>query len=189
VTAVRVVAGHRSVVLRWRAPADPDLGRVAITRSSAGTAAQVVYSGLRQEFADRSVRNGVRYVYELRSFDLSGNGSTGVRLTATPKALALFNPRPNARISSAPVLRWIAGRGVSYYNVQLYRGTRKVLSAWPQSNRLRLQARWVFAKKREGLAPGVYHWFVWPGRGPRSRSAYGPLLGQSSFVVAPRVLR
>jgi hypothetical protein len=177
--------GHRSVVLRWRAPADPDFGRVVITRSSAGTVARVVYSGLRREFADRSVRNGVRYVYELRSFDRSGNGSAGVRLTATPKAL-LFNPLPNARISSAPVLRWVAGRGANYYNVQLYRGTRKVLSAWPQANRLRLHARWMFAGRLERLAPGVYHWFVWPGRGLRSRSAYGPLLGRSSFVVVPR---
>jgi uncharacterized repeat protein (TIGR01451 family) len=189
VTAVRAVLGHRSVVLRWQAPADPDFGRVVIRRSSAGTAARVVYSGLRQEFADRSVRNGVRYVYELRSFDLSGNGSAGVRLTATPKALPLFYPLPNARVSSAPVLRWIAGRGASYYNVQLYRGSRKVLSAWPQTNRLRLHARWMFAGRRERLAPGVYQWFVWPGRGPRSRSAYGPLLGRSSFVVVPPVNR
>jgi hypothetical protein len=181
--------GHRSVVLRWRAPADPDFGRVVIMRSSAGAAARVVYSGLREEFTDRSVRNGVRYVYELRSFDRSGNGSGGVRLTATPKALPLFNPLPNARIFSAPVLRWVAARGASYYNMQLYRGSTKVLTAWPPTNRFRLNSRWTFAGRRERLAPGVYHWFVWPGRGPRSRAAYGPLLGRSSFVVAPPVTR
>jgi hypothetical protein len=185
VSAVRAVFGNRSVVLRWRAPADPDFREVVITRSASGAAALVVYSGTGERFADRRVRNGVRYVYELRSFDRSGNGSAGVRVSAMPRALALFSPGPEARVSSAPVLRWIASPGATYYNVQLYRGSKKVLSVWPRGNHLKMVRRWRFAGRRERLLPGVYHWFVWPGRGPRRRAEYGPLIGRSSFVVVP----
>jgi hypothetical protein len=176
------------VLVRWRSPSDPDLERVTLTRSSAGATARVVYSGRGEEFADRRVRNGVRYVYELRAIDRAGNSSAGVRFAATPKTQLLFSPRTNARVSSAPMLRWAAVRGASYYNVQLYRGSRKVLSAWPGANRLKLRARWTFRGRRERLAPGAYHWFVWPGRGLRSRASYGSLLGRNSFVVVRRTV-
>jgi hypothetical protein len=60
-----------------------------------------------------------------------------------------------------------------------------VLSAFPPSNRLKLRKSWTFLGRRERLVPGRYRWFVWPGRRPRSRSSYGPVLGQSSFVFVP----
>ena len=171
------------MVVRWRSPADADFQRVELTRSSAGRPARLIYSGRRERFADRSVRNGIRYLYELRSVDRRGNASAGVRLAATPRGLLLFSPQPNARVAAPPLLRWAAVRGASYYNVQLYRGSRKVLSAWPSANRLKLRRGWSFAGRRMRLSPGVYHWFVWPGRGLRSRPNYGPLLGRNSFVV------
>jgi hypothetical protein len=177
------MVGNRSVVVRWRVPSDPDFDRVELTRSSVGAGRRVVYSGKGEQFADRSLRNGVRYAYELRSFDRVGNASAAVRFAATPKALMLFNPSPNARVFTAPLLRWAAVRGAAFYNVQLYRGAKKVLTAWPPSNRLRLLGRWTFRGRPERLAPGTYHWFVWPGRGLRSAPRYGPLLGRSSFVV------
>jgi hypothetical protein len=183
---VRATVGNRSVVVRWRSPSDPDFDRVVMSRSSAGASLRVVYSGRGEEFTDRRVRNGVRYVYELRTLDRAGNTSAGVRLAATPKALLLFSPQPNARVSSPPMLRWATVRGAGYYNVQLYRGSRKVLSAWPGASRLQLHVRWNFRGRRERLVPGVYHWFVWPGRGPRSRASYGPMVGRSSFAVVRR---
>jgi uncharacterized repeat protein (TIGR01451 family) len=185
VTGVRATTGHRSVLVRWRSPADADFQRVQLMRSSNGTPARVVYSGRREQFADRGLRNGVRYLYELRSLDRSGNASAGVRFAATPKALPLFSPQANARLTAPPVLRWRSVPGASYYNVQLYRGKTKILTAWPGANRLKLRARWMFAGRRIRLAPGVYHWFVWPGRGSRSRPSYGPMLGRNSFVVVP----
>lgn len=183
VQAVRAMVGNRSVVVRWRVPSDPDFERVELTRSSAGAGRRVVYRGKGEQFADRRLRNGVRYAYELRSFDRAGNASVGVRFAATPKALLLFSPLPNARLSSAPLLRWAAVRGSGFYNMQLYRGSKKVLTAWPRSNRFKLRARWTFRGRAERLAPGTYHWFIWPARGPRSKPRYGPLLGRSSFVV------
>jgi hypothetical protein len=182
VETVRATVGNRFVVVHWRAPSDPDFQRVELTRSYAGER-RVLYSGRGEEFVDRGVRNGVRYMYELRSFDGAGNASVGVRFAARPKALLLFSPLPNARVSNAPLLRWTAVRGAGFYNVQLYRGSRKVLTLWPGSNRLKLGARWTFRGRAERLAPGTYHWFVWPARGLRSLPRYGPLLGRSSFVV------
>jgi hypothetical protein len=188
VAAVRATVGSRSVVVRWRTPADPDFLRVEMTRSSRGQRERVVYAGSGETFTDRTVRNGVRYVYRLRSFDRTGNASSGVQFAATPKALRLFSPPPNARVSAPPLLRWVAVRGARYYNVQLYRGKTKVLSTWPRANRLQLRARWTFPRGRtQRLVPGVYHWFVWSGRGSRARPSYGPLLGRNSFVVEVRV--
>jgi uncharacterized repeat protein (TIGR01451 family) len=182
VETVRATVGNRLVAVHWSAPSDPDFQRVELTRSYAGER-RVLYSGRGEQFVDRGVRNGVRYLYELRSFDRAGNASVGVQFAATPKALLLFSPLPNARVSTAPLLRWAAVRGAGFYNVQLYRGSRKVLTLWPGSNRLKLRARWTFRGRAERLAPGTYHWFVWPARGLRSLPRYGPLLGRSSFVV------
>jgi uncharacterized repeat protein (TIGR01451 family) len=186
VSGVRATVGNRSVVMRWRLPSDADFAHVVITRSTVKARDRVVYTGRAQDFADRGLRNGTLYMYELRTVDRSGNESEGVWVAATPRGARLFSPLGNARLSSPPLLRWIAIRGASYYNVQLYRGSKKILSAWPRGNHLRLQARWRFAGRPVQLQPGAYHWFVWPGRGPRSRSSYGPLVGRSSFVVVAR---
>jgi uncharacterized repeat protein (TIGR01451 family) len=183
VSRLRATVGNRLVVMRWVPPSDPDYARVVITRSTANSADRVVYEGSGQEFADRGLRNGTLYMYEFRTVDRTGNSSDGVWVAATPRGARLFSPRANARLSSPPALRWITVRGATYYNVQLYRGSRKILSAWPRGNHIKLQASWRFAGRRERLQPGAYHWFVWPGRGPRSASKYGPLIGRSSFVI------
>jgi hypothetical protein len=185
VSDVRARVGNRSVAMRWRPPPDSDFAQVVITRSTADTADRVVYKGNKSDFTDRGLRNGTLYMYELRTVDRSGNTSDGVWVAATPRGAALFAPQANARLSKPPLLRWVAVPGASYYNVQLYRGSRKILSAWPRSTQLLLRAQWRFAGRRERLLPGAYHWFVWPGRGPRSRSSYGPLIGRSSFVIVP----
>lgn len=185
VRALRATAGNGRVVVRWRSPSEPDFQGVVITRSTADAPDQIVYFGDEEEFTDGGLRNGVLYIYELRSVDRNGNSSEGIWLVARPKGGPLFSPTPNARISSPPMLRWDEVRGATYYNVQLYRGSKKVLSAWPRANRLKLRKRWTFGGRGLHLAPGDYHWFVWPGRGARNRSTYGPVLGRSSFVVVP----
>ena len=169
--------------MRWRPPSDSDFAHVVIMRSTTNAPDRVVYTGNGADFADRRLRNGTLYMYELRTVDRSGNTSDGVWVAATPRGAPLFSPQANARLSSPPTLRWVAVRGAIYYNVQLYRGSRKILSAWPRGNQLRLGAQWRFAGRPERLLPGDYHWFVWPGRGPRSRSSFGPLVGRSSFAI------
>ena len=73
-----------------------------------------------------------------------------------------------------------------FYNVQVYRGGRKILSLWPFKPRLKLQWRW----KREGrvfrLRPAVYTWVVWPAFGTRAKPRYGSMLGRSTFRIVAR---
>ncbi|HET7854950.1 MAG TPA: hypothetical protein VFL41_00685 [Gaiellaceae bacterium] len=99
------------------------------------------------------------------------------RVTA---ASALLAPQADARVTSPPTLLWRRVARASYYNVQLYRGTRKILSAWPVRTRLRLRAQWTFGGRQHRLVPGTYRWYVWPRL---RRGGYGKLLGQSTFIV------
>jgi Ca2+-binding RTX toxin-like protein len=102
----------------------------------------------------------------------------GRRLIAPPDRTIVRTGRP-------PLLRWTAVRGARYYNLQLFRNRRKVLSAWPSQPRYRLKPRWRYRGERHRLAPGRYHWLVWPGFGPRSRADYGKRMGPSTFDVRP----
>src|SRR6185436_8946629 len=95
----------------------------------------------------------------------AGNAASR-ELAATPDR-ALLAPARSATVTAPPLLRWTPVRGARYYNVQLLRGDRKVLSAWPRRAELQLDARWRFRGRARRLAPGRYRWFVWPGQGPR----------------------
>ena len=74
-------------------------------------------------------------------------------------------------------------RGADYYNVQLYRGRVKLLSAWPSRAHLKLHHQWTFVGQRVRLTPGHYRWYVWPGYGSRPAHHFGAFIGQSSFVI------
>ncbi len=122
------------------------------------------------------------------ALDKAGNTSQSVVVSATPAALLLASPRPGAKVVKPPTLRWAPVRSAQYFNVQLYRGGKKILSAWPTTTRLTLKARWSYDKRKYTLKPGTYTWYVWPGVGPRAAAVYGTLLGKSSFTVTkPRV--
>jgi len=82
-----------------------------------------------------------------------------------------------------PRLVWAAVAQARYYNIQLFRGTMKILSAWPVKTTLSLHATWTFNHVRYRLTPGVYRWYVWPGFGAQAAANYGPTLGSSSFVI------
>jgi hypothetical protein len=86
-------------------------------------------------------------------------------------------------MSSPPRLAWRRVPRASYYNLQLYRGRVKVLSAWPTRPRVQLRSRWTYLGRKRKLTPGVYRWYVWPGFGPARAHRYGRLLGQSTFTV------
>jgi hypothetical protein len=130
--------------------------------------------------------------FQVRAIDEAGNADTTPSLhnwkvtapAAKKVAAALQSPKAGARVTRPPLLVWRRVAGARYYNVQLFRGRKKVFTGWPTRTRLQLRARWTNRGRTERLVPGRYRWFVWPGyTNPRR---YGALLGQSTFVVARR---
>lgn len=92
--------------------------------------------------------------------------------------------RPTARILSAPLLlRWAAVRHATYYNVQVYRAGRKILSLWPSAASLFLSRSWRFDRGRFRLKRGHYRWYVWPGFGSRAADSYGRMIVDRTFTV------
>jgi hypothetical protein len=165
--------------------------------------ASVVFPGPASSFLDDRVHNGIRYDYRVRVADEAGNHAEEVVAAvpvavppppapapppvpaSSPRRTRLLSPGPHARISwrHPPLLRWVAVRRARYYNVQVFRGHRKVLSVWPRRPHYQLKRRWSYHGTTQRLRPGRYRWFVWPGFGSRHRARYGHLLGRRSFTV------
>ncbi|MGZ6563327.1 MAG: HYR domain-containing protein [Solirubrobacteraceae bacterium] len=178
------------ITLTWKLPSDSDFDHVEIFRSAQQaprtTAAPTdtrVYSGTGTSFVDKGLTAGTEYRYLIASFDKTGNRSAGAVIVAVAKAAMLLAPADSARVSRVPTLQWKAVTGAAYYNVQLYRGKSKVLSAWPTGTSLALHLSWKYNGTKYTLAPGLYHWFVWPGVGARAAGRYGAPLGDRTFTV------
>ena len=180
--AVKAVAGNRSATVRWAASAD--IATTQITRSPGrrGARSSVVYSGPGSHFRDTSLTNGAVYHYTVTAFDQAGNRASKT-VAARPRISLGLKPARGTRLARAPVLRWPAVRGASYYNVQLYRGGVKMLTAWPTRSHLKLHRHWTFLGRRFRLTPGRYRWYVWPGYGSLAAHRFGAFIGQSSFVI------
>jgi len=175
---VEVLPGNHRVRLTW----DSAQYVGEVVRLGSASAQKVLYRGGAGHFVDRKLRNGHRYRYRVTLADQAGN-TTSDRTSAVPTRSRLLLPADGAHIRSAPELVWKRVRHASYFNVQvLFRG-RKVLSRWPQTNRLQLQESWRSLGSRHHLAKGHYCWYVWPGYGPRRQSNYGDVLGRSCFQV------
>jgi hypothetical protein len=185
VSSLVAKAGPAKVTLSWSKPAVSDFDHVVVTRAEAlaGAVPIQIYDGSGTSLVDRGVRNGVQYRYVVVSVDNSGNTSAGVAAVAVPKRLLLVAPLDGARVAKPPLLRWIATKGADYYNVQLFRGTRKILTVWPLKSQFALHRTWKFGGRKITLTPGTYHWYVWPGFGARAAVRYGGMLGSSSFAV------
>src|ERR687898_557570 len=118
----------------------------------------------------------------------SAAGALPINYDATPPSPPAVGAMPGNRkvrlkwtrspeTSSEPVRR------ARYYNVQVFRGQRKVLSSWPERPRQPLKRRWTDAGRSYRLLEGRYCWHVWPGYGKRSERRYGKRLGSSCFRV------
>ena len=198
--------GDQRATLRWETSPDAAFVEVLRIPGVGSEPASVVFTGPGSSFQDERLHNGVRYVYRVRLADAAGNESVGHVAAepslpspdppagsgqsrsgpqAGPRRSVLLSPRAGAQVKASrpPLLRWRRVADARYYNVQLYRGTRKILSAWPARPRYQLERRWSFAGKGRRLTAGRYRWYVWPGFGRRSRSMYGDLVGRRSFTV------
>ena len=179
-TGLAAVAGSRTVTLRWR-PSD-DTAAVTVARRRGTRAPVTVYRGTGSSFVDRNLVNGVGYRYTITGVDAAANAAS-MSVTAVPRATAA--PAEGARVSAPPLLSWHPVKA-DYYNVQLFCGRTKVLSAWPKQPRLKLQRAWRFEGRGYRLVPCRYRWYVWPGHGDRKAARYGKLLGSSWFLYVRR---
>jgi hypothetical protein len=174
--------GHTT--LNWTTSADAVKTRIVRTPGIGTAPASEVYSGPDHTFTDSGVTGGKTYTYALTAFDQADNtATTSTDVTAKPAPQAL--PSTVKQPAAPPRLSWRRVKRADYYNVQLYRGDRKILSVWPHMNRFQLRRSWTYRGHKRVLAAGTYHWYVWPGFGRRSEHRYGKLIAHRRFKIAP----
>lgn len=185
VAALRAESGNGKVRLRWRRPRAPDFDHVEVFSSLnvAGAEESRVFRGSATTFVAKRLANGTEYRFVVVSFDRANNRSAGVAIVATPKATPLISPLQGARLTRPPLFAWVRAVGADYYNLQLFRGTRKVLSVWPRGTRFKLPARWKHSGRTERLRLGTYQWYVWPAFASAGGVRYGALHGRGTFMV------
>jgi hypothetical protein len=198
--------GSNQAVVHWSASPDAVLTEVRRSPGIGDTPVSTVYSGTGSAFSDSGVKNDETYTYSIVARDAAANVAS-VTVALTPREAA-----PTPVPDSAPVvvpaqggvpatvpesnggaraplplprLKWRRVKGATYYNVQLFRGKRKILSAWPRSTQLQLKARWTFRGRVMRLSAGNYRWYVWPGFGKRSARRYGRLLVERRLTWSP----
>lgn len=181
-SGVSETPGDGANVLRWTSTARSDTVRLERSARREKTPPQI-FRGLRgTSFKDTSIRAGREYLYGLTARDAAGNVSRRVSLLALPKVLTLEKLPYVPRVSVSPILRWKAVSGAAYYHVQLFRGGKRILAAWPSGPQLALHPAWSWAGRRYRLDRGTYRWYVWAGTGPRSAARY-ERLGTAAFSV------
>lgn len=180
VSDVQTAVTGNAVTVSWDRSRDTALATVLRAPGRGKQKVSVVYHGPASQFRDTSVRAGVTYHYTVATTDAAGNDA---RAKVAASLRQLFFPAPGARVRAGATLAWMASPSASYYNLQLFRGGKKVLSTWPATAHFRLPKAWTFAGHRYSLERGKYTWYVWPGHGARSLAHYGKLIGSSSFTV------
>ena len=173
------VPANKSVDLSWTPVGDAD--KYVITRTAAVGAATAtpIYSGSGTHFVDSGLANGKKYDYTLTVLDAAGNASTA-GIAAVPDGSSL-RPFIDTELQELPVLSWGKVRHASYYNLQLFKGTKKVMSIWPKSTKAQVPGSWKYNGHKQTLSPGLYRWYVWPGYGSMKHRKYGKLVGSSTF--------
>jgi len=170
-------------ILQWSSSSASD--HVVVRRAVRGKKpGRTVFAGAGSGFTDGKIRPGVQYRYEVQSFDQAGNASATVVVAGLPKVLILRKTKYVLQAAPNPILRWARVRGADYYNVQLYRGSKRIYAAWPTMRQVGIPTTWKWSGHRYHLAPGQYRWYVWAGFGPRS-SAHYRLKGSARFAVPP----
>jgi hypothetical protein len=180
---VDTTAGNGGATISWTTP--PGVVRSEVERTAEAAKAaggDVVYSGTGDSFKDSSLSNGDTYRYTVTTFDQANNSSSAAA-SVTPDASIGLVPERGARLKRAPMLTWPRLKGAAYYNVQLFRGKRKLLTRWPGHAHFQLTRSWTFNGEQMRLRPGKYRWYVWPGFGSRKAHKYGSLIGRSSFRI------
>jgi HYR domain len=181
VRQLRSSFGNRWVRLSWRNPSDVDYKRVLIWRRKVG-ASSWGFLATRKErttFLDDTVPNDTRFEYRLRSVDRAQNASPGAKIEG--RASRILKPAFGSLHNSRPLIDWTFVRDAAFFNLQLWRDGRKILSVWPLRSAKRLPANWRFNGGRYSLRSDRYRVYVWAAFGSRPHTHYGPLLGWTEF--------
>jgi hypothetical protein len=173
------IPANQSIDLSWVPPSDGASFTITRTPAVGGGAPTLVYQGGGTHFVDTGLQNGKKYNYVLSTFDAAGN-SRATAKSAVPDGSTL-RPFIDTEVSSPPRLTWGKIRRARYYNLQLFKGRKKILSTWPKRANFRLKSSWRYNGKKIKLTPGLYRWYVWPGYGSMKRHKYGNLVGSSTF--------
>ena len=178
---VRVDSKTSSDLVRWASTTPADTA--VVERWARGTdKRQVLFRGSATAFSDSKIAPGVEYSYAVQTFDQAGNASARIVVPGLPKILLLGKTGYVPRAAAKPILRWSRVSRARYYNVQLYRDSKRIFAAWPVKNELGLPAGWRWNGKRQRLSPGKYRWYVWAGFGARSFARY-KTVGSAQFIV------
>jgi len=170
-----------SDLVTWKSSSPSDTA--VVQRWQRGTKKQpVIFRGAGGSFMDKKVEAGLEYTYAVQTFDEAGNASKRKIVAGLAKIVTMRKLPYVPRVADKPILRWAGTRGASYYNVQLYRGSKRVFAAWPTTNQLGLPAGWRWNGHKQRLGPGRYRWYVWAGFGARSFARYRTV-GSAQFVV------
>jgi hypothetical protein len=186
-TGVGATVAHRTAALRWTPGADAQQVTIVRTPGDAGAPARTVTDGpgTVHEIADGPLSAGTSYTWTVTVRDVAGNATSATATAAVPHATKSTAKPTTKSTRRPPTLRWRARAGAKYYNLQLFRNGRKILSAWPSQAHYTLRATWRFGGHRHRLVAGRYRWFVWPGYGRRSQHRYGSLLARGTTRVPP----
>jgi hypothetical protein len=182
-TKPNVTTGHRgeAIAISWTRGAEVVRSVVVRSPGLKGRKATPLYSGKRNTVIDRKIAPGRRYWYEVRVYDVAGN--VAVTNVAVKPGIGILSPVNGSVVRRPPIVKWALVKGARFYNLQLWRGDAKLLTAWPRSTKLSLKRSWTFSGKRQRLVNGKYRLFVWPAFGTAKKPAYGKLVGQVGFVV------
>jgi hypothetical protein len=96
----------------------------------------------------------------------------------------LVSPRASDWLAwQRTTLRWRPAARATSYNVQVFRGRRRVLNAWSSDTRLPVP----MGVLKQGR---TYVWVVWPANGPRAAARFALPVGRSTFAVTlrPRIV-
>jgi HYR domain len=176
-------AAHLRVSLAWTKPIDVDYERVRIwrKRGAAGVWKRLADRAAADSFVDRDVRNHVLYRYRIQSLDTAGNLSSRAEVEAWPSPIV--SPGYHAVVHQPPLVDWRSAPRATYYNMQVWRDGKKILSVWPARSQYRLRSSWTFQGRRHMFSKGRVAVYVWPGYGSKAAVRYGPLYGRTVFTV------
>jgi hypothetical protein len=180
---VGVTLANRTATVRWTAGADAQQVSVVRKPGEAGAPARAVADGVpgtTRELADGPLAAGTAYTWTVTVRDVAGNAASASTSATVPTAAQAQATTTKSSSNARRSLRWRARPGAKYYNVQLFRNGRKILSAWPTAPHYMLKTTWRYRGHRHRLTTGLYRWFVWPGYGTRSQHRYGRLLARGA---------